>query len=58
MFGFFKKNPTKAMRKQLAVLQEKSMHAQRKGDIRLHSELSAQADALWKEIQRLESEAP
>ncbi|WP_126776819.1 DUF6435 family protein [Aliidiomarina sanyensis] len=58
MFGLFKKNPTKALRKQLAQIQEKSMNAQRNGDIRLHSELSAQADALWKEIQRLENEAP
>ncbi|WP_126789518.1 MULTISPECIES: DUF6435 family protein [Aliidiomarina] len=54
MFGWFKKNPTSKLRKELSALQEKSMQAQRNGDIRAHSQLSAQADQLWREIQRLE----
>ncbi|WP_126802152.1 DUF6435 family protein [Aliidiomarina minuta] len=56
MFGLFNKSPTKKLRKKLAQLQEKSMQAQRNGDIRTHSSLSAEADELWKEIQRLESQ--
>jgi hypothetical protein len=55
MFGLFKQDPAKKLRKQLAQVQEKSMNAQRNGDIRQHSMLSQQADELWQEIQRLES---
>lgn len=57
MFGFGKGKSTKRLRKQLIALQEKSMQAQRKGDIRLHSELSAEADQLWQKIQQLEGQA-
>lgn len=56
MFGLFKQDPAKKLRKQLAQLQEKSMNAQRNGDIRLHSMLSQQADELWQEIQRIEAD--
>lgn len=54
MFGLFKSNPTAKLRKKMKQIQEKSMQAQRRGDIRSHSMLSAEADELWKEIQRLE----
>ncbi|CUS48616.1 MAG: hypothetical protein HLUCCO02_01040 [Idiomarinaceae bacterium HL-53] len=54
MFGLFKKNPTKKLRKELALLQEKSMLASRKGDIRLSSEYAAQADEIWKKIREIE----
>ncbi|MCL5050544.1 DUF6435 family protein [Aliidiomarina maris] len=57
MFGLFKKHPTRQLRKELAQLQEKSMQAQRNGDIRTHSKLSAQADEIWREIQRLEAQS-
>ena len=57
MFGLFKKpSPAKKLRKDLATLQEKSMQAQRNGDIRTHSQLSAEADEIWREIQRLEGD--
>lgn len=57
MFGLFKKpSPAKKLRKELAAVQEKSMQAQRNGDIRTHSQLSAEADQIWREIQRLEGD--
>lgn len=56
MFGMFKQDPSKKLRKELAQVQEKSMQAQRNGDIRTHSQLSAQADEIWREIQRLEAQ--
>ncbi|MGX5914008.1 DUF6435 family protein [Aliidiomarina sp. Khilg15.8] len=56
MFGLFKQDPAKKLRKQLALLQEKAMNAQRNGDIRQHSMLSQQADELWQEIQRIEAQ--
>lgn len=54
MFGLFKSNPTKKMRKELEALQEKAMQRQRNGDIRGYSMLSEEADALWQKIQELE----
>lgn len=54
MFGLFKSNPTKKLRKQYDALLEKAMHAQRNGDIKTYSMLTAQSEELWKEIERLE----
>ncbi|MGM0629792.1 MAG: DUF6435 family protein [Pseudomonadota bacterium] len=54
MFGFFKSNPTKKMRKDLKQLQEKAMEMQRNGNIRDSSQISQQADELWNKIQELE----
>lgn len=54
MFGIFKSNPSKKLRKQYDILLEKGMQAQRKGDIRLYSELTSQAEDLWKQIEEIE----
>lgn len=51
MFGLFKKDPTKKLRKQHAALLEKAMLAQRKGDIKTYSLLTADAEALWEKIE-------
>lgn len=51
MFGIFKSDPTKKMRKQYDSLLEKAMHAQRNGDIKTYSSLTAEAEALWEKIQ-------
>ena len=58
MFGLFKSNPTKKMRKQYDALLEKAMHAQRNGDIKTYSLLTAQSEQLWKEIEALEQGKP
>jgi len=55
MFGLFKSNPTKKMRKELQQLQQKAMEMQRNGNIRDSSHISQQADELWQEIQRIEN---
>ena len=54
MFGLFKSNPTKKIRKQYDSLLEKAMHAQRNGDIKTYSLLSAQSEQLSKEIEKLQ----
>ncbi|PYE35149.1 MULTISPECIES: DUF6435 family protein [Idiomarina] len=54
MFGLFKSNPTKKMRKELQQLQQKAMEMQRNGNIRDSSHISQQADELWKKIQEME----
>jgi hypothetical protein len=54
MFGFFKSNPARKLRKQYESKLAEAMQAQRNGDIRGYAELSAQADAIWKELEPLE----
>lgn len=56
MFGLFKSNPTKKMRKELERLQEKAMQMQRNGDIRGSSFVSQEADELWQKIQAIEAQ--
>lgn len=55
MFGIFKSDPTRKMRKQYDSLLEKAMHAQRNGDIKTYSSLTAEAEALWEKIQAAQS---
>ena len=55
MFGLFKSNPTKKLKKTYDIKLEQAMHAQRKGDIKLYSMLTAEAEAIWKEIEKLEN---
>lgn len=55
MFGLFNNNPTKKMRKQYDALLEKAMHAQRNGDIKTYSLLTAESETLWKEIEKIEN---
>lgn len=56
MFGLFKKDPLKQLNKEYGELLERAMNAQRTGDIEGYSKLSEQADAVYKEIQQLESQ--
>jgi len=55
MFGLFKSNPTKKLRKQYDAKLEQAMLAQRKGDIKTYSMLTAEAEAMWQEIEKLEA---
>ncbi|WP_310794139.1 DUF6435 family protein [Alteromonas sp. BL110] len=43
------------MRKQYDALLEKAMHAQRNGDIKTYSLLTAESETLWKEIEKVEN---
>lgn len=56
MFGLFKTDPSKKLRKQYDILLEKGMQAQRKGDIRLYAELTNEAETLWKQIEAIEKD--
>lgn len=51
MFGFFKSNPEKKLRAKYDQLSEQAMHAQRRGDIKTYSMLTAEAESLWQEIE-------
>ena len=56
MFGLFSRDPSKKMRKKYDKLLEDAMHAQRRGDIKLYSMLTAEAEALWEQIEKLQQE--
>ena len=58
MFGLFQRDPSKKLRKQYDIKLEQAMLAQRKGDIKTYSMLTAEAEELWKEISTLESSKP
>ncbi|MGY6587023.1 MAG: DUF6435 family protein [Wenzhouxiangella sp.] len=54
MFGFFKSDPAKALRKKYDAKLDQALAAQRNGDIRAYSTLTEEADAIWKELEPLE----
>jgi hypothetical protein len=55
MFGLFKSDPVKKLRKTYDQKSTDAMLAQRKGDIKTYSMLTAEAEELWKEIEKLEA---
>jgi cell division protein FtsB len=56
MFGMFRKSPLKKWEQERGVLLTKAFNAQRNGDIRQYSTLTAEADALRKKIENLKRE--
>lgn len=54
MLSFFKPDPAKKLRKQYYEKLEKAMTAQRNGDIRTYSLLTAEAEQLQKQIEAIE----
>lgn len=56
MFGFLKADPAKKLRKIYDQKSTEAMLAQRKGDIKSYAMLTAEAEELWKEIEKLEAE--
>jgi hypothetical protein len=55
MFSLFKKDPLKKLKKTYAVKLERAMLAQRSGDIKSYSMITAEAEEIRKEIQNLDS---
>ena len=54
MFSFFKKDPKKELQKEYEKLMKEAVEAQRKGDIDNYSTLSAKANDIAKEIDKLD----
>ncbi len=54
MFGFLKADPKKKLKKQYDQKLEQAMLAQRKGDIKTYSMLTAESEEIWKQIEALE----
>ena len=55
MFGLFKKNPLKQCQKDHETLLTKAFQAQRDGNIRLYSTLTAEAEVLREKIEAFKS---
>ena len=55
MFSFLKSDPTKNLKKQYYAKLEKAMHAQRKGDIKSYSMITAEAEQIREKIEALET---
>lgn len=51
MFSFFKNNSVKKLKKRHSTLLEQAMQAQRRGDIRTYSLLTAEAEELFEQIK-------
>ena len=56
MFGLFKSDPIKKLKKQYEKKSEEAMNAQRNGKMDVFAELSAEVDKIGKEIDALEIE--
>ncbi|SFK14299.1 DUF6435 family protein [Methylophaga sulfidovorans] len=56
MWSFFKSDPEKKLKKQLARKREQALHAQRNGDIRLFASLTQEAEAILKQLQQVQSD--
>ena len=55
MFVLFKTSPAKKLEKEHKVVLSRAFVAQRNGDIRQYSLLTAEAEALRKKIEKIES---
>ena len=56
MLGWFKSDPEKKLRKQYHAKLEQAMHAQRNGNIREYSFLTAEAEALREEMEKVSAQ--
>lgn len=55
MFGLFGKNPLKQLQKDHEAVLAKAFQAQRNGNIRLYSTLTAEAEVLREKIESFDS---
>ncbi|WP_157617554.1 DUF6435 family protein [Vibrio mexicanus] len=55
MFSLFRRNPTKKLKKKHSTLLEQAMQAQRRGDIKTYSLLTAEAEDVFAEIKKIHS---
>lgn len=56
MLSLFKSDPSKKLKKEYKAKLEKALLAQRNGNIRSYSELTAEAEKLAQEIDRCEKD--
>lgn len=57
MFGIFKKSPLEKLENEHKDLTTRAFHAQRNGDIRSYSTLTAEAETVQEKIDALKAQA-
>ncbi len=57
MFGLFKSNPEKQLQREYGRLLERGMQFQRKGDIKSYSMITAEAEEVRQQLEKLRSDA-
>jgi hypothetical protein len=55
MFGLFKSDPTKKLKKQYNLLLEEARDIQRSGDLKAYARKLEEAELVWSEIEKLRS---
>jgi len=58
MFAMFKKDPLKKLKQQHEDLSTRAFQAQRNGDIRGYSELTAEAESIKEKMDALKADRP
>lgn len=56
MFGIFKKDPVRKLKQEHSALSTRAFEAQRNGDIRSYSALTAEAEAIKEKIEVLQAQ--
>lgn len=56
MFGWLKPDPLKKLKKSYDQKLEQAMYAQRNGDMRLYADLTAESEAIWQQIEKLQQQ--
>ena len=56
MFSFFKNNSVKKLKKRHSMICEQAMQAQRRGDIKTYSLLTAEAEEIFEQIKTLNTQ--
>ena len=54
MFSIFKSDPSKKLKQQYAAKLEQAMFAQRNGDMRSYAMLTAEAEGVREQLQKIE----
>ena len=57
MFGLLKKSPTRKLQAEFEKLSTEAFEAQRNGNIRLYSSLTAEAEVVREKLRKLEASA-
>ncbi|MEZ5058278.1 MAG: DUF6435 family protein [Saprospiraceae bacterium] len=55
MFGLFKSDPTKKLKKQYNLLLEEARDIQRSGDLKAYARKLEEAESVWSQIEKLRS---
>ena len=56
MFGIFKKDPARKLKKEYEAMLEKARDVQRSGDLKYYARIMEESEALWKKIEELRAD--